>query len=69
MERSTPTGLARGFIGIRVYDAATSTEVWQGSASAEINPQKIDDSLLKMGVERMLADFPIRKAAQVASIP
>jgi hypothetical protein len=68
MERSNAAGLIRGFIGIHIYDAATSTEVWQGSASAEINPQNIDDSLLKMGVERMLADFPMRKGVQVASI-
>ena len=67
LERSRKTGLARGFIGISVYEAATGTEVWQGSAFAEIDPEKIDDSLLKMGVSHMLADFPSRDTtAQVA---
>jgi hypothetical protein len=65
-ERAVPTGLARGFIGIDVYDASTGTEVWKGSAFAEIDPEKIDDSLLKMGVSHMLADFPFRDTPGVA---
>lgn len=68
-ERAVPTGLARGFIGIDIYDAAAGTEVWQGSAFAEIDPEKIDDSLLKMGVMHMLADFPARDTGGVASAP
>jgi len=68
-ERAVPTDLARGFIGIDVYDASTGTEVWQGSAFAEIDPEKIDDSLLKMGVNHMLADFPARDTSRVAKQP
>jgi hypothetical protein len=68
-ERAVPTGLARGFIGIDIYDAPTGSQVWQGSAFAEIDPEKIDDSLLKMGVTHMLADFPARDTAGVASGP
>ena len=66
-ERAVPGGPARGFIGIHIYDAEAGTEVWQGSAFAEIDPEKIDDSLLKMGVEHMLAEFPSRNQAPVAN--
>jgi hypothetical protein len=51
---------ARGFIGIDVYDGTTGIEVWQGSAFAEIDPQKIDDTLLQRGVMHMLAQLPAR---------
>ncbi|HEY0468508.1 MAG TPA: DUF4136 domain-containing protein [Polyangiaceae bacterium] len=66
-DRAVPGGPARGFIGIHIYDAPSGTEVWQGSAFAEIDPEKIDDSLLRMGVEHMLTDFPARKAEPVAN--
>jgi hypothetical protein len=68
-DRALPGGPARGFIVIHIYDAPTGTEVWQGSAFAEIDPEKIDDALLKMGVEHMMAEFPTRKPAPVADIP
>ncbi len=68
-ERATPTGLARGFIGISIYDGSTGTQVWQGSAFAEIDPAKIDDSLLEMGVSHMLQDFPAQDAGKVAAAP
>lgn len=66
-ERTMPTGLARGFIGIDIYDRPTGTEVWQGSAFAEIDPSAIDDSLLKMGVDHMLKDFPAKDSGGVAT--
>jgi hypothetical protein len=66
-ERAVPTGLARGYIGIDIYDRSTGSEVWQGSAFAEIDPAKIDDSLLQMGVNHMLKDFPARDTGGVAS--
>jgi hypothetical protein len=66
LERAVNVSTARGFIGINIYDAPTGTEVWQGSAFAEIDPEKIDDSLLKMGVSHMLADFPAREPSGVA---
>ena len=68
-DRAQPGGPARGFIGIHIYDAPSGTEVWQGSAFAEIDPEKIDDALLKRGVEHMLAEFPKRKPAPLADIP
>src|SRR5215471_13614021 len=49
---------AQGFIGIDIYDRPSGTMIWQGSAFAEIDPQKIDDALLQRGVDHMLADFP-----------
>jgi hypothetical protein len=66
-ERAMPTGLARGFIGINIYDGPTGAQVWQGSAFAEIDPEKIDDSLLKMGVTHMLAGFPSRDPRNAVS--
>ncbi|HEX2672137.1 MAG TPA: DUF4136 domain-containing protein [Polyangiaceae bacterium] len=66
-ERAVPGGPARGFIGIHIYDAQAGTEVWQGSAFAEIDPEKIDDALLRMGVEHMMADFPTRSESPVAN--
>ena len=66
-ERATDSGLAQGFIGINVYDRATGNELWQASAFAEISPAKIDDSLLEMGVNHMLKDFPARQSEQVAA--
>jgi|SRR6185369_2493169 len=54
----------RGFIGIDVYDAATGREVWQSTAFAEIDLNKIDQALLGRGVDRMLASVPSRRATQ-----
>ena len=68
-ERATATAIARGFIGLDIYDAATGTQVWQGSAFAEIDPDKIDDSLLKLGVTHMLAGFPPKNGEGVPSAP
>jgi len=68
-ERALPSSVARGFIGIDIYDAQAGTQVWQGSAFAEVDPEKIDDSLLKMGVSHMLSSFPARQAGGVAAAP
>lgn len=68
-ERALPPTTARGFIGIDIYDAQAGTQVWQGSAFAEIDPEKIDDSLLQMGVSHMMASFPARDAGGVAAAP
>jgi hypothetical protein len=51
-----------GFIGVDAYDRATGTGVWHGSGYAEVDPQRIDDSLLAIGVEKMLVGFPGRSA-------
>jgi len=52
---------ATGFMGIDAYDRITGADVWHGSAFAEVDPKRIDDGLLARGVERMLADFPVRR--------
>ncbi|HYQ16380.1 MAG TPA: DUF4136 domain-containing protein [Polyangiaceae bacterium] len=57
----------QGYIGIDVYDAASGSMVWQGSAFAMIEIDKIDDALLKRGVSHMLADFPPGEGQFVAS--
>jgi len=60
--RGAPSGQsATGFIGIDAYDRLTGTDVWHGSAFAEVDPGRIDDRLLARGVEHMLADFPARR--------
>jgi len=58
---------AEGFIAIDIYDTATGSMVWGGSAFAEIDPAKIDDALLQRGVDHMLASFPPGHATQTAS--
>ncbi|HEY3256404.1 MAG TPA: DUF4136 domain-containing protein, partial [Polyangiaceae bacterium] len=54
----------RGFIGIDVYDAASGREVWQSTAFAEIDLHKIDQGLLRRGVDHMLASVPTRRATE-----
>jgi hypothetical protein len=51
---------AQGFIGIDIYDSPSGIMIWQGSAFAEIDPEKINDALLQQGVDHMLAEFPPR---------
>lgn len=58
---------AEGFIAIDIYDSATGSMVWGGSAFAEIDPAKIDDALLQRGVDHMLSNFPPGHATQTAS--
>ena len=57
-EEPTPSG----FIGIDAYDSRTGVTVWHGSGEAELKQeQPIEDALLARGVERILADFPVRQ--------
>jgi Domain of unknown function (DUF4136) len=65
--QSTGIDAAEGYIGINIYDAATGSQVWQGTAFAEIDPEKIDDALLKRGVAHMLASVPLRKPLLVGT--
>jgi hypothetical protein len=60
---------AVGFIGIDLYDRATGNQIWKGSAFAEIDPMKIDDALLRRGVDHMLAGFGPQPTASVAQAP
>ena len=62
VQRGNPSAdLPAGFIGIDAYDRATGASVWHGSASAQIDPQHVDERLLGLGVEHMLASFPDRR--------
>ena len=58
---------ASGFIGIDAYDSRTGVTVWHGSGQAELKQeQPIEDALLASGVERILADFPVRQKVATA---
>jgi hypothetical protein len=60
---------AVGFIGIDIYEGASGSQVWQGSAFAEIDPMKIDDALLQRGVDHMLQSFGSPRVDSVARAP
>jgi hypothetical protein len=46
---------------IAIYDAASKTQVWQGTASSLIDPTKgIDNSVLQREVQDAIASFPVR---------
>jgi hypothetical protein len=57
---------AVGFLGIDLYARATGNQIWKGSAFAEIDPVKIDDVLLRLGVDHMLSGFGSQQTASVA---
>ena len=58
-----PPPTAGGFIGIDAYDRVTGATIWHGIATAEVQPERIDDRLLARGVERMLGEFPVQGTA------
>lgn len=58
---------ARGYIAINIYDAATGAAIWQGTATADVDAENIDDALLKAAVRRMLASLPKRVGQTAAS--
>jgi hypothetical protein len=68
-ERAPGPPPAVGFIGIDLYARATGNQIWKGAAFAEIDPMKIDDALLRRGVDHMLAGFGPQPTASVAQTP
>jgi len=50
-------GPALGFIGLDIFSVSSGNQIWQGAAFAEIDPTKIDDALLRRGVQHMLQGF------------
>jgi hypothetical protein len=60
---SAPKTITAGEIVVDAFDGSTSQQVWQGTAQAEIDPERINDSLLEAAVQRVLATFPARTAA------
>jgi hypothetical protein len=53
----------KGRIAVDAFDASNGLQVWHGSGEAEVDPKKIDDSLLEAAVQQVLAPFPTRSAA------
>jgi hypothetical protein len=49
-----------GELVIDAFDGSSSAQVWHGAAEAQIDPQKINDSLLQTAVQQVLAKFPAR---------
>jgi uncharacterized protein DUF4136 len=68
-ERAPGPVPAIGFIGIDLYARATGNQIWKGSAFAEVDPMKIDDALLRRGVDHMLAGFGPQPSESVAQAP
>jgi hypothetical protein len=54
-----PGSIETGEIVMDAFDASSDTQVWHGSAEAEVNPERIDDQLLQTGVRQMMATFPM----------
>jgi hypothetical protein len=68
-ERAPGPVPAVGFIGINIYAGASGNQIWQGSAFAEIDPMKIDDALLRVGVDHMLQGFGAPRSESMAKAP
>jgi hypothetical protein len=53
-----------GILVIDVLDGKSRGLLWHGAASVEINPEKIDDQLLKRATARVLVSFPSSRVAR-----
>lgn len=53
-----------GSLVIDGFDGATGGKVWHGASQAKIDPDHLDDGLLKRSVEALLASFPGATAAR-----
>lgn len=60
---------AIGFIGVNIYSGASGSQIWQGSAFAEVDPMTIDDALLMRGVDHMLQGFGAPRVEGLAKAP
>jgi len=49
-----------GELVIDAFDGSSRTQVWHGSAEAQIDPKKINDQLLQTAVRQLLIKFPPR---------
>lgn len=58
----------KGAIVIDAFDAASAAQVWHGTGEAEVDPERIDDRLLQMSVQRVLASFPARSTNGLSRI-
>jgi len=50
----------KGAIVVDAFDASSSAHVWHSTAETEVDPKQINDQLLQVGVQRVLASFPAR---------
>jgi hypothetical protein len=55
-ENETTTGA----LVVDAFDRSTGQQVWHGTATAEIDPQKINEPALRTAVHQLLAPFPAR---------
>jgi hypothetical protein len=58
--------LLEGILIIDALDGRTQAVVWHGAAHVELDPEKIDEALLKRATMKVLAAFPARRAAPPA---
>jgi hypothetical protein len=63
---ATTPPIEKGRIAIDAFDTSSDTQVWHGTAEAEVDPSKIDDRLLQTAVQQVLASFPARNAVAAA---
>jgi len=49
-----------GELAIDAFDGSSRTQVWHGSAEAQIDPKKINERLLQTAVRQLLVKFPSR---------
>jgi hypothetical protein len=65
-----PELVLEGSIVVDVFDSASGVELWQGRIAAPVDRHRIDDVILRRGVDRVLASFPSqgdRRRAPLAS--
>ena len=59
----------KGEIVIDAFDASSAGHVWHGTGETEVDPKRINDQLLQVGVERVLASFPARSSEGRPGVP
>jgi uncharacterized protein DUF4136 len=58
-----------GKLTVDAFDASTDGQVWHGTAEADVDPKRIDDHLLQVAVQKLLAPFPSRNGLTAALAP
>jgi hypothetical protein len=51
-----------GILVIDILDEKKRQTLWHGAARVEINPEKIDDEILKRATAKIMASFPWKPA-------
>lgn len=68
-EREAGPVPAIGFIGLNIYSGASGSQLWHGTAFAEVDPMAIDEALLVSGVDHMLQGFGAPRVEGLAKAP